>query len=175
MKKLIIVSLFVLTSLLTACGGNKSTDESQSATNDTSTAQSQSPEPSADNAVVSNKIEMTGNDQMKFNTNLIRVKAGDKVTLTLKNIGTMPKEAMAHNFVLLAPGTDIEKFALQAMVSKETDYIPVAEKSCVLTHTKLTGPGESDTIEFTVPKGEYDYICTFPGHYATMKGKLIAE
>ncbi len=173
MERLIIVLALVLTVYLTSCTGNKKKDKSQSDTATTST-QAESPVPSTDNAVVSNTIEMTGDDQMKFNINVIKVKAGDKVTLTLKNIGAMPKEAMGHNFVLLKPGTDIEKFALQAMVSKETDYIPAALKSDILTHTKLTGPGESDTIEFTVPKGEYDYICTFPGHYATMKGKLIA-
>ncbi len=174
MERLVIMYVFVLASFLIACtSGNKQKDESSS-TIDTAT-QSESPAPSTDNAAVSNNIELTGNDQMKYNINLIRVKAGDKVTLTLKNIGTMPKEAMAHNFILLALGTDIEKFAMKAMVSKETDYIPSTEKSAVLAHTKLNGPGESDTIEFTAPKGEYDYICSFPGHYATMKGKLIAE
>jgi azurin len=168
----IIRYLFVLISFLTACSGNNSTDGSRSE-QDTS-AQSE-PAASADNAVVTDKIELTGNDQMKYNINLIKVNAGDKVTLTLKNIGTMPKEAMAHNFILLAPGTGIEKFAMRAMVSKETDYIPSDMKAVVLAHTKLTGPGESDTIQFVVRKGEYDYICSFPGHYATMKGKLIAE
>jgi azurin len=31
-------------------------------------------------------------------------------------------------------------------------------------------------IEFIAPeKGTYDYICSFPGHFAMMKGKLIVE
>ncbi|WP_256377550.1 plastocyanin/azurin family copper-binding protein [Pedobacter sp. L105] len=42
--------------------------------------------------------------------------------------------------------------------------------------TKLIGGGESDTIMFTInEKGTYDYVCSFPGHSALMKGKLIIE
>jgi azurin len=36
--------------------------------------------------------------------------------------------------------------------------------------------GETTTIEFTAPAaGTYDYICSFPAHYAMMKGKLIVQ
>jgi azurin len=45
-----------------------------------------------------------------------------------------------------------------------------------VAHTKLIGGGESDTINFTITEpGTYDYICSFPGHLALMKGKLIVE
>jgi len=38
------------------------------------------------------------------------------------------------------------------------------------------GGGESDTIEFEAPpEGEYDYICSFPGHYQQMQGKLVVS
>ena len=49
-------------------------------------------------------------------------------------------------------------------------------KGSVLANTKVVGGGEKDTIEFTAPApGTYDYICTFPGHYAIMKGKLVVQ
>ena len=49
-------------------------------------------------------------------------------------------------------------------------------KSDVIAHTKLLGPGESDEITFKVPDaGVYDFICTFPGHFGTMRGKIVAE
>lgn len=118
-------------------------------------------------------IILNSNDQMKFDKTEIRVKAGEKIKLTLNHTGKLAKNVMGHNFVLLAKGTDVAKFATAAMNDKATEYIP--EKG-VLAHTKLIGGGESTTVEFTVPaKGTYDFICSFPGHYAMMKGKFIVE
>lgn len=118
-------------------------------------------------------IVINSNDQMRFDTNEIRVKAGEKIKLTLNHTGKLPKNAMGHNFVLLEPGTDVAKFSQAAMNAKATEYIPAKG---VLAHTKLIGGGESTTIEFTAPKkGTYDFICSFPGHYAMMKGKFIVE
>ncbi len=118
-------------------------------------------------------IVLNSNDQMKFDKEEIKVKAGQKVKLTLNHTGKLPKEAMGHNFVLLTAGTDIAAFATAAMKAKKNEYIP---SDGVIAHTKLIGGGESTTIEFTVPKkGTYDFICSFPGHYGMMKGKFIVE
>ena len=118
-------------------------------------------------------IVINANDQMRFDTNEIRVKAGEKVKLTLNHTGKLAKNVMGHNFVLLTLGTDIQKFSQAAMNAKASDYIP---SSGVITHTKLIGGGESSTIEFTAPKkGTYNFICSFPGHYTMMKGKFIVE
>ncbi|NEU06965.1 azurin [Flavihumibacter sp. R14] len=174
MRKLMMYAALAAPLFLAACGGNKS-DSADSDTTMTDTAASTLPEVSTPSATVSNTVELTANDQMKYSTTEIRVKAGEQVTLTLKNVGTMPKESMGHNFLLLGGGTDVEAFATKAMVAKETDYIPADMKSSVMANTKLLGPGESATITFTVPAGTYDFICSFPGHYAQMRGKLIAE
>ena len=118
-------------------------------------------------------IVINSNDQMKFDLSEIRVKAGEKVKLTLNHTGKFKKDVMGHNFVLLAAGTDVAKFATAAMSAKATGYIPAKG---ALAHTKLSGGGESTTIEFTAPKkGTYDFICSFPGHYSIMKGKFIVE
>ncbi|MFN4762913.1 azurin [Gillisia sp. Q332] len=118
-------------------------------------------------------ITLNSNDQMKFDKTEIRVKAGEKIKLTLNHTGKFAKNVMGHNFVLLEKGTDVAKFATAAMNNKATEYIPA---NGVLAHTKLIGGGESTTVEFTVPaKGTYDFICSFPGHYAMMKGKFIVE
>jgi azurin len=121
------------------------------------------------------EIQMTGNDQMKFDVTAFEVNAAQKVSLTLKNVGTMPKEAMGHDFNLLDKNTDIPKFVEAGASHKETDFIPPEQKFRVLAKTKLLGPGESDTVMFTAPHvpGTYDYICSFPGHYASgMKGVM---
>jgi azurin len=172
MKKIFFLVALAAPFFLASCGGNKTGQENaDSVAMDTTLPEAAAP--MADTAV-SNTIQLTGNDQMKFDRTEIRVKAGEQVTLTLKNVGTMPKEAMSHNFILLKAGTDIEQFSMKAAVSQATEYVPEEMKGSALAHTKVLGPGESDTITFTVPKGEYEFICSFPGHWATMRGKLIA-
>jgi azurin len=84
----------------------------------------------------------------------------------------MSKSMMGHNFVLLKKGVVLSKFAQQAIAAKNNDYIP-ENTNDVIAHTKMLGGGESDTITFKAPaKGVYVYVCSFPGHFALMKGVL---
>lgn len=118
-------------------------------------------------------VVINSNDQMRFDKSEIRVKAGEKIKLTLNHTGKLPKTAMGHNFVLLEKGVDMADFAMKAMNAKDREYIPAKG---VIAHTQLIGGGESTTIEFTAPaKGTYEFMCSFPGHYAMMKGKFIVE
>ncbi len=122
-------------------------------------------------------IDLTADDTMKFNLAEIRAKPGEALRLTLKNIGQMPKQVMGHNWVLLKPMSEAEvnAFGLKAS-SVAPEYLP-GDRSSVIAHTKLIGGGESDTIEFNAPTtpGSYPFLCTFPGHFAIMKGKLIVN
>lgn len=121
-------------------------------------------------------ITIHAGDDMKFDLSEIKVKAGQKVKLTLKHTGTMPKEAMGHNFVLLAYGVSLEDFAGKAMAASDKDYIPEGSEKRVIASTKLLGGGETDTIEFTAPsKGVYEFLCSFPGHSTLMKGVFVVE
>ncbi len=120
-------------------------------------------------------IELTANDAMKFNVTEIRAQPGEKLRVSLTNLGHMPRQAMAHNWVLLRSMDDaaVLSFA-SAAASKMPDYLP-DDRTAVLAHTKFLGGGETDTIEFSAPAqpGEYPYLCSFPGHAALMRGKLI--
>lgn len=122
-------------------------------------------------------IEITGNDQMKYSINEITAKPGESLEVVLTNVGQLPKAAMSHNWVLLKPMTDAEiaTFASSAM-TKAPDYIP-DDTSSIIAHTKTLGSKETDKVDFTAPTkpGEYPFICTFPGHYALMHGKLIVK
>ncbi|MGN8224500.1 azurin [Gracilimonas sp. BCB1] len=123
------------------------------------------------------KVEVTieSNDRMQFDLSEIKVEAGQTVVLTLKHVGKLPKAAMGHNWVLLKQGVDIQAFGSAASKAAGNEYIPEGTED-VIVHTKLIGGGQETTIEFTAPEaGTYDYICSFPGHYALMKGKLIVE
>lgn len=171
MKNTILLMLFALLATVACNNAPDSTEEGSSASAMEDTSPTAAGEDSTGDAV---EIELLANDQMQFDKNEIRVKAGQKVTLTLKHTGQMTKEAMGHNFVLLKQGTDMAAYAQQAMAAKDNGYIP--EGDATIVHTKLLGGGESDTITFDAPAaGTYDYICSFPGHYALMKGKFIVE
>jgi len=160
MKGLFIILAFASSLFFVACnGGTKNSESTKENTQ-------------APGSNVSNVVELTANDQLKYDKSELHVKANEKVTLTLKNIGTMPKESMGHNFILLKDGVDLAAFAKEAISAPE--HIPASDPA-IIAHTKLLGPGESDTIEFTVPAGVYIYICSFPGHYLTMTGTLTAE
>ena len=182
MKKLFFIPSVAAVLFLASCGGNGS-NENSGATTDTSSAAAEAPEaapgsdiPGIDTVSVTDHIQLTGDDQMKYDRTLFKVKAGLKITLDFKNIGKQPAAAMSHNVVILQQGTDVQKFGEAAIPAAATEHIPASMSSDVVAHTKLLGPGQSDEITFTLPDaGVYDFICTFPGHFGTMHGKIVAE
>jgi azurin len=123
------------------------------------------------------KVAISGSDQMKYDVTAIEAAVGQKVTITLTNAGKLPKEAMSHNIVILKPGTDFTAFATAAMTQAANGYIAPEQADKVIVKSKLLGPGESDTITFTVTAaGTYDYLCTFPGHVmAGMHGTITVK
>ena len=124
--------------------------------------------------VVSNVVELGASDDMKFDANEIRVEGGKKVTVNLKHLGQLPAESMGHNFVLLKKGVDLQQFALRAMNAAETEYIPSGDE--VIAYTKIIGGGESTSVTFDAPEpGTYQFLCTFPGHFAMMQGTFIVS
>lgn len=117
-------------------------------------------------------------NSMKFSVTAITAAPGETLKIVVKSTATMPKGAMAHNFVLLALGTKADAFVKAGASSPTTDYIAPAEKSKVIAATPLAGPGETVEVTFTVPdkKGVYMYVCTFTGHYLLgMKGTLTVK
>lgn len=177
MKRSISIStlLFAFVFTLSSCGGNADKSQAVDPVKETTEEPAQQ-ESSNVQPETSNSQTLEGNDQMQYDKTELRVKAGQPITLVFKHTGKMEKTAMGHNFVVLKQGTDLNAFAQKAMTAKDSDYIPKSESASVIAHTKLIGGGESDTIEFTIAeKGTYDYICSFPGHFSMMKGKLIVE
>lgn len=123
-------------------------------------------------------ITINADDKMKYDLNAFEAAPGQKITVTLKNIGTAPKMSMGHNFIVLKAGVNGLTFTEAGSTHASTDYIDPAKLTDVIAHTKLLGPGESDTVTFTAPyvKGTYEYVCSFPGHYGGgMKGIMTVQ
>jgi len=120
-----------------------------------------------------NEIVITGNDRMRFAPTQFYVRAGDTITLTLENIGRMPKESMGHNLVIIDKSLQPNAFAAASIGFPQTSYIATQYEDKVVAFTQVLGPGEKETIVFTAPdvSGDYPFVCSFPGHTpAGMKG-----
>jgi azurin len=124
-------------------------------------------------------VEITGGDDMKYSVATIAAKPGESLRIRLKAIGSpaMPKIAMSHNIIILKPKTDVAAFATAAANARATNFVPPALKAEVIAASGLVGNGESVDLDFKVPTapGTYPFICTFPGHYLTMKGTLVVK
>jgi azurin len=123
-------------------------------------------------------VNLTGNDTMKYDVTTIQAKPGETLHIVLKNAGSMPKIAMAHNVVILKPGTDGAAFTSAGMTNRDTEFIAPAQKANVLASTQLAGAGETVELTFKVPAkpATYPFVCTFPGHYAAgMHGTIVAK
>ena len=119
---------------------------------------------------------IVSDDAMKFDPKEIQVKSSCKqYKITLKHEGKMPKSAMGHN-VVVSKAADKDGILADGQTAGEANNYVKAGDERVIAHTKLLSGGEQDSVTFDVSKlakGEaYEYYCSFPGHYATMNGKL---
>jgi azurin len=112
-------------------------------------------------------------EQMAYDLRYFVVQAGKPVQVVLDN-----PDAMPHNLVITAPGAVQDVGTAGGMMQPPSDlnakaFIPDSPK--VLHATKLVQPGNSETLAFDAPKepGEYDYVCTFPGHWVRMYGVML--
>jgi len=108
--------------------------------------------------------------QLIFDQELITVKAGTPVELEFINVDEMP-----HNLLIIKPGSlerigeAADKMARDPEAAK-IHFVPQTKD--VLYSTPLLMIDERYTLRFTAPKepGDYPYVCTYPGHWRTMKG-----
>jgi azurin len=129
-------------------------------------------------AIAQRTIEMIGTDNMKFSVTSIEAEAGEEITIKLTTKSQIPKMAMAHNVVVIDKDADVGAVAQASMQARDNDYISPEYKDEIVAATGLAGGGETVEVTFTVPEepGNYEYICSFPGHFqAGMKGVLTVR
>jgi azurin len=168
-------SLLLMGGVLAGCGGSGSDSAGGDASDASATATasgsaSGSGSGAADRTVT---IEPKGN-QMKYKQTEFTVAPGATIKLVFDNSATAP--SMQHNVVVLNKAPSDEVFrrvgegGMQAGSANE--YVP--DDSAVLAATDMSQPGETVSVTFTAPEetGDYGYLCTFPGHWATMQGTM---
>ena len=160
--------------LLISCG--QSADNKNNSKENSPAEKTETTVPGIEKLDFTDSILLKANDNMRFDKELFRIRAGKKISLIFKNTGAKSATSMTHNVVILKSGIDIADFADIARNAKTEQYVPSSLDSLMIAHTRLVGGGDSDQVEFIIPKpGVYDFICSFPGHWGTMQGKIVAE
>lgn len=124
-------------------------------------------------------IDLQGNDMMKFDKATVTVSASCKtIVVKLTHSGKLPVTAMGHN-VVISTTANLQPVAQDGMkAGAPLSYVMAGDKR-VVAFTKLIGGGASTTVSFPGKAlkagGDYSFFCSFPGHWAIMKGKLIVQ
>ncbi|GMV91083.1 MAG: hypothetical protein AMXMBFR82_08610 [Candidatus Hydrogenedentota bacterium] len=131
--------------------------------------QEPSPEPEIVDGTMVIHIQ-TLKEQMRYDRRSFAVAPGMPVKLVFKN-----PDAMDHNLVITQPGAKSEVAMAAMMLGPDgvnRDWLPDSKK--ILFASGLLAMGQEETLEFTAPEkiGEYDYVCTFPGHWMLMNGVM---
>ena len=114
----------------------------------------------------------TRHAQLRFSNEVFAVKPGSRVNLTLDNT-----DEMIHNLVLAnGDSSEINRLAELALKLGEhgmkMGFVP--KDPSIIASIGLVQPGGKSTVQFIAPleKGDYSYVCTFPGHSLTMRGVM---
>ncbi|MBB21378.1 MAG: hypothetical protein CMN04_00560 [Roseibacillus sp.] len=132
--------------------------------------QSQDPEKGTETITV---VLKSVREQMLFDRKVFDAPPGKRIRLIFENTDSMP-----HNIVIGKPGS-LEKIGTAAdqmladhPTAVKLGYVPDIPE--VIAATGLVFPGETEALEFISPDhpGQYDFVCTFPGHWRIMKGVM---
>jgi uncharacterized cupredoxin-like copper-binding protein len=150
----LIVTMLLAVSLVVAACGSSSTPESASSPSDESESANETIN------VVMHDIYYGDTNDNQANPPVWTVTSDAQVTINLDNQG-----ALRHNWAVVKPGVE-----LPATFDME------ANADLLLYDTGILDGGTQSTTTFLAPEpGEYLVICTVPGHYPLMQGKLIVN
>jgi azurin/glucose/arabinose dehydrogenase len=124
---------------------------------------------------VDKKIGIGTKPGLKYDVTEVIVERNQKIELTFNN-----NDDMLHNLVITQIGIEsVDKVGDMALKlgldGADLNYVP--DTDLVLNHTGIVAPGSEEKIYFQTPSkpGEYWIVCTFPGHAASMRAKLIVK
>ncbi|MEM1297075.1 MAG: PVC-type heme-binding CxxCH protein, partial [Verrucomicrobiota bacterium] len=107
-------------------------------------------------------------EQLRYDVKEMTAKAGQKVRILFNN-----PDALPHNLVVVNPGTSMEVANAAIAMGAEgfaAQFIP--ESSDILAYTPMIDGQTSTVLDFEAPEnpGDYEFVCTFPGHAFIMRG-----
>jgi uncharacterized cupredoxin-like copper-binding protein len=143
---------------LTACGGGASQPPAKEAAGGNEPAKPAALAESL-NVVMHDIYYGESNDNAK-NSPMWNVTSGAKVTVNMDNQGVLD-----HNWAIVKSGEQVS-----------SPYNPASDDAKLLFNAGLLTTKTKKTVDFTAPlPGEYNIVCTVPGHYPVMQGKLVVK
>ena len=89
-------------------------------------------------------------------------------------------DGMQHNLVITVPGALEEVGMAGNEMAKDPEgikrhFVPTTPK--VLHATKLIEPNAGEVLRFNAPTqpGTYPFVCTYPGHWPVMNGRMVVK
>ena len=122
-------------------------------------------------------VKLKAGDNMQYDQKSVSVSSACKnINIELQHTGKLPVAAMGHN-VVVAATPDVAGVASDAIkAGAAAGYVPAGDAR-ILGATKMIGGGETTTATIPASKfkagGDYTFFCSFPGHSALMRGKLV--
>ncbi|ABY36436.1 MAG TPA: auracyanin-A [Chloroflexus aurantiacus] len=158
LRMMVLAVLTAMAMVLAACGGGGSSGGSTGG--------------GSGSGPVTIEIGSKG-EELAFDKTELTVSAGQTVTIRFKNNSAVQQ----HNWILVKGGeaeaANIANAGLSA--GPAANYLP-ADKSNIIAESPLANGNETVEVTFTAPAaGTYLYICTVPGHYPLMQGKLVVN
>lgn len=122
-------------------------------------------------------VKLKGNDAMQFDLKTATVSAScPKITIELAHTGKMAAQVMGHNVVVSQTADMAAVNAAGMKAGAAAGYVSMGDAK-VIAATPVIGGGASTKTSFAgsklKPGGDYSFFCSFPGHSALMKGKLV--
>ena len=109
---------------------------------------------------------------MKYDVTEVRAVPGEVLEFVMEN-----PDSMQHNLLVTAPGKMPEVGVAcdkmgETLEGKGRQFVP--DLPSVLAAMGLVDPGKTGRVFWVVPEkaGTYPYVCTYPGHWRTMNGKV---
>ena len=120
-----------------------------------------------------------GNDMLQFNLKEMVVSSScSDITVTLKHTGAMPANVMGHNWVLTNTADFMPVATAGGSAGMGNNYVPVNDAR-VIAASAVIGGGAETSVTFSgdllTAGGDYTFFCSFPGHYAIMKGLFVVR
>ena len=110
------------------------------------------------------EIGSAASDDLQFDMDSLTATAGQEVILRFNNNAVTQQ----HNWVLVESGTKDDVAA--AGVTHPENWLDPDDPN-VIASVRLLNAGEVGDVTFTAPDaGNYEFVCTFPGHNLTMFG-----
>ncbi len=121
----------------------------------------------SNNFVAEDSCQQTieGNDMLQFNLKEMVVSSTcEEITITLVHTGAMPANVMGHNWVL----TTSSDFMFAGKTKAIVDFPSLLEVNTGVVMAIFC----FFLLSLLEVGGDYTFFCSFPGHYAVMKGAL---